>query len=220
MKTFPIEHVQKKETLFYPVRPEVFETDILEIGPGNGDFLLSLSKEFSGKKIAAIELREKRFRQIGRRLERNLAKNVTLLWGDARILLPQYFKKESFEKIYILFPDPWPKTRHALWRLLSGDFLQVLQGFLKPEGELLFATDEKPYADAVLKEIRKIAGWKLLPETSKTEIRAKPTYFEQKWMRAGRNICHLQIKKDPLSLGVEHPEGEPARDKKADPVDP
>ena len=165
--------------------------DILEIGPGNGDFLLALAAKHPKKKIVAIEIREKRFLKIAKRLKNAELKNVLLLHGDARVVLPRYFEGVEFEKIYILFPDPWPKQRHAFHRLLNRSFLALLALHLKPKGEWIVATDSEEYAASTAEIARTIADLK----TVSFERDFHETFFEKVWKREGKEITYLCYKK-------------------------
>jgi tRNA (guanine-N7-)-methyltransferase len=74
----------------------------------------------------------------------NLA-NVRLHLGDARDVVGR-LPDGCIDRIYILFPDPWPKTRHHKRRLIQRDFTASLARIVKPLGEVRFATDWAHYA--------------------------------------------------------------------------
>jgi len=76
---------------------------ILEIGPGRGDFLFHLAEENPHKEFVAIEYKRKRHEKLMRRSKP--FPNVTLLLGNAREIVPEEFPEETFEEVYILFPD-------------------------------------------------------------------------------------------------------------------
>jgi tRNA (guanine-N7-)-methyltransferase len=59
-----------------------------------------------------------------------------------------------FNKIYILHPDPWPKTRHEKRRLLSAGFLNELANHLTPDGQIIIGTDHADYFEWTLNEIK------------------------------------------------------------------
>jgi tRNA (guanine-N7-)-methyltransferase len=60
---------------------------------------------------------------------------------------------QSIDRVFILFPDPWPKTRHRKRRLIQPDFVVELARILKPGANLRFATDWADYADRALADI-------------------------------------------------------------------
>ncbi len=75
--------------------------------------------------------------------------NVRLHAGDVRELMKR-LPDASIDRLYILFPDPWPKTRHKKRRLIQPDFIAEAARLLKPGAPLRFATDWADYADWTL----------------------------------------------------------------------
>ena len=67
---------------------------------------------------------------------------------DARHVL-DWLPEASMGRVFVLFPDPWPKKRHRKRRFLSADGLSSLARVLRPGGELRFATDIADYAAMV-----------------------------------------------------------------------
>ena len=194
MKSFPWEFESAKEVLFYPAKPDECTGDILEVGPGRGDLLLSLAASFPDKRFVAVELGRKRYYKLIPRIEKKGLENILLIRGDGRIVLPRYFAGKTFEKIYVLFPDPWPKKRHAPKRLLRAEFLSLLAGFLKPRGDLFIATDVTFYAVWVVENARQVG---LLQNMGTPFVEGcvladyEPTFFEMKWRMEGRAIYYL-----------------------------
>lgn len=80
--------------------------------------------------------------------ERGLG-NVRLHPDDVRPLL-RALPAASLAKVFVLFPDPWPKARHAKRRLVSKPFLDALARVMPPDAELRIATDIPAYARTVL----------------------------------------------------------------------
>jgi tRNA (guanine-N7-)-methyltransferase len=64
--------------------------------------------------------------------------NVRLHHGDIRALLPR-LPEGSVDRFYVLFPDPWPKTRHKKRRLVQPDFISEAARVLKPRAVLRFS---------------------------------------------------------------------------------
>jgi len=84
--------------------------------------------------------------------ERGLA-NVRLHAGDARELMAR-MPDASVDRLFVLFPDPWPKTRHHKRRLIEPGFLAEAARLLKAGGRFRFATDWADYADWTLQHLR------------------------------------------------------------------
>ena len=80
--------------------------------------------------------------------ERGLT-NVRLHQGDAREVVAG-LPDASLGRIFILFPDPWPKARHHKRRLVQPDTVAEFARVLRPGGRLRFATDWADYADRAL----------------------------------------------------------------------
>lgn len=78
--------------------------------------------------------------------------NVRLRRGDARDLVVS-FGDACIDRAFILFPDPWPKTRHRKRRLVQPAFVAELARILKPGAPLRFATDWADYANRALADI-------------------------------------------------------------------
>lgn len=191
MKFFPYEFAARKRVLFHPEEPETFEGDVLEIGPGRGDFLLSEAETHPQTRFVAVEIKKRRFFKLARRVETRRLKNVLLIQGDARIVLPKRFHEGTFEKAYVLFPDPWPKRRHAEMRLLNRDNLAMLARLLKEGGELIIATDALDYLDWVVENAQSVASLERTGLGASGTLPAPnwmPTFYEQKWRDEGRTI--------------------------------
>jgi len=122
-------------------------------------------------------------------------KNLSLHHGDVRDVLSA-LPDESLDRIFVLFPDPWPKSRHHKRRLLRTAFIAELHRVLKPGGQLRFGSDIIHYVDWTLTRLKKHGGFEFTPETQADwRIRPDdwpPTRYEAKAIREGR-ICHYFI---------------------------
>ena len=78
--------------------------------------------------------------------------NVRLHAADARDLMAA-LPDASIDRLFILFPDPWPKARHRKRRLVSSETIPEFLRLLKPGSRLRFATDVADYADRALEAL-------------------------------------------------------------------
>jgi len=119
-------------------------------------------------------------------------KNLSLHHGDVRDVLSA-LPDNSLSKIFVLFPDPWPKTRHHKRRLLRSKFIAELHRVLKPGGELRFASDIIHYVNWTLSRLKRHGGWTFThKENSDWRTRGVDwpgTRYEAKAGREGRP-CH------------------------------
>lgn len=191
-RTFPEKWVMGKELKYHPAKPANPDFDILEIGPGRGDFLFYLASENPDQTILAIERGSVRYLRLVERLKKLGHSNVTLIGGDARVPFATDLQNARFKKIYVLFPDPWPRNRHRHMRLLNRAFTTTLCEKLAPQGEFTLATDVEDYARWVMGHCAEITSLKNIQgdDTTKTPLPDLiPTFFEKKWRDLGR-VCH------------------------------
>lgn len=145
LRQFPAEYTESKPVQFYPDKPERIIGDVMEIGPGRGDFLLAEAHAHPEQEFVAVELGKKRYAKLVQRLQKRALTNVLLVFGDARVVLPRFFEAATFSSVVVLFPDPWPKRRHAFNRLLQPAFLIELARLIRPGGHLYLKSDVESY---------------------------------------------------------------------------
>lgn len=120
--------------------------------------------------------------------------NLRLAAGDARAVLDA-LPEAALERIYLLYPDPWPKRRHEERRFISEANLDSMARVLKPGGELRLATDIVDYARRSLKMLEARKDFKVAPQTradwSKPWENWPGTRYEAKAKAAGRPQHYL-----------------------------
>ena len=98
----------------------------------------------------------------------------------------------NFKKIFILFPDPWPKKKHKKRRLINEEFIKNLDKITLKHSEILIATDDEDYSNQILKSFSKQNFFKLLLKTSDNQIfedyKIYPTKYFRKAKRENRRI--------------------------------
>jgi tRNA (guanine-N7-)-methyltransferase len=170
---------------------DIFENENpvhLEIGSGRGEFLLHKSVQHPDVNFLAIELKEKRIKTIIRQLDPKINKNVRVikLFVDERIT--DYVLEGSFQMIYIIHPDPWPKRKHHKNRLIQHGFIDVLWKILKPEGIVELSTDHEEYADWIIQHFLERKDFESFYDkgfTRDSEERHIETFFEKRKKQEG-----------------------------------
>ncbi len=122
--------------------------------------------------------------------------NVRLFMDDARFLM-QALPDACLERIFVLFPDPWPKTRHHKRRIVNPSTAAGFARLLRAGGELRLATDDLSYARAMLLvlrarpdlqwQARRPGDWRSRPAGW------PPTRYEEKALAAGRACVYLRF---------------------------
>jgi tRNA (guanine-N7-)-methyltransferase len=118
----------------------------LEIGFGGGEHLAAQAARHPDVLFLGAEPFQNGVASALRHIDEGGLQNVRLHDGDARDLLAR-LPDASLARIFILFPDPWPKARHHKRRLLQADLARELARVLKPGGRLRFASDWADYVD-------------------------------------------------------------------------
>jgi len=175
---------QKKE---HPIQwVEVFERKALlevEIGFGNGEFLVRQALTYPERNFVGMELKWGSIRRALRQIARASLSNVRLLQIDSRVALDRLFLPLSIDHVYALFPMPWPKRHHERHRLFSHNFLKLLNNRLMTKGEVQIVTDCEPYFAWVLEQLPG-TGFTVDTKISFPQFNTK---YERKWQEKGQN---------------------------------
>lgn len=162
----------------------------LEVGFGAGDSLAALAAAEPQHDFLGVEMHRP---GIGHLLhlaaERGLT-NLRIIRADAVEVLQRHVVDDAFERVLILFPDPWPKRRHHKRRLLTPAFIATLADGMRPGGLLQIATDWPDYADAVRGTIEGDGRFEAVADDSRAVTRLD-TRFERRGRAAGREIISL-----------------------------
>lgn len=129
----------------------------LEIGFGGGEHLLGQAEAHPEVGLIGCEPFDDGMAKALAGIEARQLENVRLHHGDGRAVLDRLADR-SLARIYLLFPDPWPKRRHWKRRIVQPAFTAELARVLKPGGEVRFATDVASYADEALLAFRQTPG--------------------------------------------------------------
>jgi tRNA (guanine-N7-)-methyltransferase len=124
----------------------------LEIGFGGGEHMAAQADLHRDVLILGAEPFQNGVASALRHIDERGLTNIRLQDGDVREMIAR-LPAASLERVYILFPDPWPKARHNKRRLVNAELLVDLARLLKPGGRLRFATDWADYADWTLERV-------------------------------------------------------------------
>ncbi|HEY8573455.1 tRNA (guanosine(46)-N7)-methyltransferase TrmB [Phenylobacterium sp.] len=130
----------------------------LEIGFGGGEHMAAQAARRPDVLVIGAEPFQNGVASALRHIDEQGLQNVRVHDGDVRELLAR-IPDASLERVFILFPDPWPKARHHKRRLLQADLAAELARVLKPRGRLRFASDWSDYVDWSLERLGKAFRW-------------------------------------------------------------
>lgn len=176
-------------------RSEGWLPDIVEIGFGNGEALLSSAIREPARRFLGIEVYPPGIGFFLSRAQAACVGNVRVAREDAVLLLPE-LPIDSVAEFRLWFPDPWPKKRHHKRRIVQPDFVSLLSDLLRPGGTIHFATDVVDYAVQMLEVLS--AEPRLINSTVDYARRpdSRPlTHFEQRGLRLGHEVRDLIFRK-------------------------
>ena len=121
----------------------------LEIGFGGGEHMAAQAARAPDVLILGAEPFQNGVASAVRHIAEQGLQNVRLHDGDVRDLIAR-LPDASLTRVFILFPDPWPKARHHKRRLVQPELVADLPRVLAPGGRLRFASDWADYVDWAL----------------------------------------------------------------------
>jgi tRNA (guanine-N7-)-methyltransferase len=144
----------------------------LEIGFGGGEHMAAQGARHPDVLIVGAEPFQNGVASALRHIDEAGLANVRVHDGDVRELLGR-MPDASLARAFVLFPDPWPKTRHHKRRIVQPDMVAELARLIRPGGRLRFASDVAHYVDWSLEKIlanpefswtaERAADWRIPP---------------------------------------------------------
>jgi tRNA (guanine-N7-)-methyltransferase len=172
---------------------------VLEIGFGNGQHLVGLAGNAkSGENLLGVELYKAGIVKVLKEIDKKQLTNLKVLYADAREVMDE-LSDGVVDRLYILFPDPWPKVRHHKRRLLQEGFIRQCVKKLSANGEFYIATDWENYAEnieGILMSLRdkKVLNYSKVLESVDTQS-IRETTFAKRAEKEGREIVVFKIKR-------------------------
>ncbi len=129
-------------------------------------------------------------------LEKDRVDNIRVFDDDIRLLFKQ-IPDGFLDKVFVLFPDPWPKKRHAHRRFINPDNLAEIARILRPGGILRIATDHKIYKGWALRQLAANPNFVWTAQCG-NDWKKEPadwvkTKYQQKAIREGRRPVFLDF---------------------------
>ncbi len=167
----------------------------LEVGFGGGEHLVHMAARNPGVTIIGAE---PFVNGIAMLLGKIRGAGVTNLWlhpGDVRDLF-DVLPDGCLSKVFLNYPDPWPKARHHRRRFVTPDYLMPLARITAAGAEFRVATDIPDYVRQTLEEVPP-AGFELVSQAGQGEAWEDwlSTRYEQKALREGRQPHYLTFRR-------------------------
>ncbi|CCG06814.1 tRNA (guanosine(46)-N7)-methyltransferase TrmB [Pararhodospirillum photometricum] len=184
------------QTLFSPPRQALW----LEIGFGGGEHLVAQAEAHPEVGVIGAEVFEYGVGKALSLIDAAGVRNIRVWPEDVRALLTR-LPEACLDRLFVLFPDPWPKTRHARRRMIQPARLDLFAALLKDGGELRVASDDAGYVRWTLQHAtaHPLFRW---TATGPGDWRDPPadwvqTRYEAKALAAGRRPAYLVFQRLP-----------------------
>ena len=166
----------------------------IEIGFGDGETLVNRAQQNTTTAYLGIEVYRPGVGKCLLRIHKNNVKNVRVSTNDARDVLLQQIPSNAVNEFIILFPDPWPKSRHRKRRLINFEFVELCVDRLVIGGIVLIVTDSRDYAQQVLEILEENPNLEsVTPRKDAAEVqdRQQQTRYARKASQSGKQVFEM-----------------------------
>jgi tRNA (guanine-N7-)-methyltransferase len=166
----------------------------LEIGFGGGEHLAHQAALHPEVSFIGAEPFVNGVAKLLALIEERQLSNIRIHDHDARVLL-EALPDASFERICLLYPDPWPKLRHNKRRFVSAETLAHFHRILKSDGLFLFASDIDDYVAWTREHVAAHGGFREEGDPAQAYENWIQTRYEAKARREGRGSAYLTFRR-------------------------
>jgi len=156
----------------------------VELGCGDGSFLMAYAANHPERNFLGIERLLGRIRKLDRKGRRLGLRNLRGIRIECTYFLQYLLPPASADVVHVYFPDPWPKKKHRKYRLVNEAFPALAQRALKPGGLVHLRTDDAEYFEQML------AAFECAPAFEEVEtpaeLREVLTDFEREFVAEGK----------------------------------
>ncbi len=180
----------------YSVPPEGLVTSwrgaplVIDIGCGHGGATLAYAEHHRAHDVVAVDVHVPGLARLAAAIEDQGLDSVHLHQGDAVPLLGRV-ADTSLAAALLLFPDPWPKSKHVKRRFVAAERLELVLDKLMPGAALHVATDQPAYVDYLVDQASRLQGARV------TEVERPPwrpvAGFEVAAVAAGRTVVDVVV---------------------------
>jgi tRNA (guanine-N7-)-methyltransferase len=150
----------------------------LEIGAGHGHWLVSYAMTYPERFGVGIDVISQRVRRANLKVEKRGLENVLFRKAEALEFLGALKETgRQLDRVFLFFPDPWPKKRHHRRRFVQRESLDQLAEVSRKDAPLFFRTDHREYFQWTLEHLQDHPRWRLDPGVPWPH--EEPSFFEQ-----------------------------------------
>jgi tRNA (guanine-N7-)-methyltransferase len=168
----------------------------IEFCSGNGDWIIEKARQNPNQQWVAVEMQFERVQKIWSKMRNQNISNLLIVSGKAQEFVRYYLPDGCASEIYVNFPDPWPKDRHAKHRLIQPEFVNELSRIVEKGGKATYVTDDPTYCGQMVEQMHIHPKWE--------NCFAEPYYvtnwedygeswFKNLWEGKGREFFYIQF---------------------------
>ncbi len=165
----------------------------LEIGFGGGEHLVHMAARNPDVALIGAEPFVNGIAMLLGKIRTAGVSNLRIHPGDVRDLF-EVLGPAAVSKVFLNYPDPWPKARHHRRRVVTQEYLLPLARITASGSEFRVATDIPDYVRQTLEEVPQ-AGFDLIHQGSDPWEDWLSTRYEQKALREGRLPHYLTFRR-------------------------
>jgi len=163
---------------------------VMEIGFGNGDFLVHLAQTHPDWLLLGVEIYLPGVaKAVGRLDDAGVIERCRITQLPAQFVLTRQLAEARLDGVFINHPDPWPKAKHHKRRIIQKDFAALMVSRLKPGGFIKLASDKVDLAEWMRDILDATPGLKNVAGVGgfiERDNDRPQTKFEQRGIKAGR----------------------------------
>lgn len=194
-KHYDLHHIFPKESFWETFSS--YKNIAVEYCSGNGTWVAEKAKEDPSVLWIAVEKRFDRIQKIWAKKENFDIENLLIVCGDVFLFTKYYLLSDLVDQIFVNFPDPWPKDRHAKHRIIQEPLVREMLRVTKSRGSVVLVTDDEPYSSQMIFEMLKEGAWSSCfpePDYYKTEWPSYGTsYFDSLWKNQGKVVRYMKF---------------------------
>lgn len=179
---------------------------VIEFCSGNGQWIVEKALQYPDKNWIAVEKRFDRAKKIFLKRQKLHLSNLSVIWGEGYCFSCFYVPNQMISEIFINFPDPWPKRRHAKHRLITLSFVFQLNRILKTQGNVTLSTDDEKTAKNMIQYFMQENDWESVfaePYFSHFWPEYGKSFFSDLFIKQGKSIFFMQfIKRKDRGRGI------------------
>jgi tRNA (guanine-N7-)-methyltransferase len=165
----------------------------IELGSGDGSFLVQYAQANPERNFLGVERLLGRLRKIDRKCRRAGLENLRVIRVEASYFLEYMLPASAACALHIYFPDPWPKRKHRKNRLINARFPELAQRVLAAGGRVHLRTDDTDYFEQMTTVFAARPGFRMVE--ADISLNAVLTDFERDFLARGVSTLRLSFER-------------------------